>query len=215
MQQLHQTKVYMHVDVIEPFLELKKVAGKQGFDLRIASGFRSYDRQRKIWNEKCLGLRPVLDDQGRVVDVRQLTGLEKITHILRWSALPGTSRHHWGTDFDIYDAAAVDKDYKLQLVVGEYTGRGPFAPMTQWLLNYLPESDFFQPYNHDRGGVAPEPWHISYRPLAEGFMQQLSLSVLREKLISLMQLPNKKLEEHEMILDNLDMIYETYVQNIM
>ena len=30
-----------------------------------------------------------------------------IETILLWSALPGGSRHHWGTDVDVFDAAAV------------------------------------------------------------------------------------------------------------
>ncbi len=27
---------------------------------------------------------------------------QKLSAILRWSALPGASRHHWGCDFDVF-----------------------------------------------------------------------------------------------------------------
>jgi len=43
-----------------------------------------------------------------------LRASEKIASILRWSALPGTSRHHWGTDLDIIDAKALTAEMKVQ-----------------------------------------------------------------------------------------------------
>jgi len=33
---------------------------------------------------------------------------------------------------------------------------------------------FFRPYRQDKGGVAPEPWHLSYKPLSERFLKELS-----------------------------------------
>jgi hypothetical protein len=33
----------------------------------------------------------------------------------------------------LYDAAAVDRDYQVQLLEHEYHAGGPFAPMCEWL----------------------------------------------------------------------------------
>ena len=104
--------------------QLRALAGKQGFDLRICSSFRSFERQLAIWNNKASGLRPVLDDSGAEININQLGEWQQAQAILRWSALPGASRHHWGTDFDIYDASAIDSDYRIQLTPEEVEGEG-------------------------------------------------------------------------------------------
>ena len=90
--------------------------------------------------------------------------------ILRYSALPGTSRHHWGTDLDIWDAAAVEPGYALRLSPAEYVAGGVFSAMTQWM--------FYKPYAIDSGGIAPEAWHISYRPVASRYRRLLSPDIL-------------------------------------
>ena len=86
---------------------LRGKAARKGFDLQVASGFRSFDRQLTIWNGKARGERPVHDDEGLPVNLDRLSPVERVTAILRFSALPGASRHHWGTDVDVFDAAAL------------------------------------------------------------------------------------------------------------
>ena len=209
--------IKMHREVIAPLGELIKASQVAGFNLRVASGFRSFERQQLIWNKKCLGERPVLDADGFELDVNQLSAEQKIFAILRWSALPGASRHHWGSECDIYDAAAIDADYQLQLHPDEYTGNGPFAPMMVWLEQYLQQtSDFYRPYwdnpsNETLQGVsqrvAPEPWHLSYRPIALECEKQLSLSLLREHLQG-----EENLEEKQLLLAVLDKIYDRFVR---
>ena len=41
---------------------------------------------------------------------------------------------------------------------------------------------FFRPYAEDRGGVAPERWHLSYRLLADECCQRLSPELLGVEL---------------------------------
>ncbi len=164
----------LHADVLQHWQSLQ-VAGQQaGFDVRIASAFRSFDRQRDIWNAKATGQRAVLDDDGNALDIATLSEDALLFAILRWSAIPGCSRHHWGTDMDIYDASAVPVGYAVQLTAAECAEGGPFAPVHQWLDGYLPSSPFFRPYAEDRGGIAPERWHLSCRPVAAGFEALLS-----------------------------------------
>lgn len=164
-----RTEARLHPAAVEALGELRAEAARAGFDLRVASGFRSFERQRDIWNAKARGERPVLDAAEKPVDVARLCAGERVLAILRWSALPGTSRHHWGSDADIYDAAAVDADYRLALSVAETRDGGAFAALHRWLDERLAAdrcAGFFRPYGGDGCAVAREPWHLSYAPLA-------------------------------------------------
>ncbi|TQV68318.1 M15 family metallopeptidase [Exilibacterium tricleocarpae] len=166
----------VHRELLGPLAALTESARQAGFDLQVASGFRSFERQLHIWNAKARGLRPVLDSAGAPLDIASLDNTRRMFAILRWSALPGASRHHWGCDVDIYDAAAVAHDYKLQLSVAETCAGGPFAELHAWLDGFLLRREdlgFFRPYGADRGGVAPEPWHLSFAPLARQFQAAL------------------------------------------
>ena len=174
----------LQAEVLAALHELRARAAAAGFDMRVASGYRSFARQLLIWNNKAMGLRPVLDDRGLALDIARLGERELAFAILRWSALPGASRHHWGTDLDVYDAAAMPAGYQLQLTQAETRGDGVFAPFHRWLDSELqrPEAVFYRPYQQDTGGIAPEPWHLSYAPLAKAYAQQMSEALLRHQL---------------------------------
>ena len=163
------------------FQTLGRRAAERGFDLRVASAFRDYDRQVRIINDKWTGARPVTDREGRLLDRARHDDEEWLNLILRFSALPGTSRHHWGTDLDIWDASAVDADYRPLLFPSEYGPSGPFCEMTRWLDDLMAAQDaegFFKPYAEDRGGIAPEAWHVSYRPAALEYQERVSAELL-------------------------------------
>jgi LAS superfamily LD-carboxypeptidase LdcB len=167
---------WLHPVALDAFMALRAAAHEAGFDLRIVSGFRSFARQAEIWNAKASGMRPVLDASERPLDISGLSDIEKLMAILRWSALPGASRHHWGTDADIVDAAAMSDGYQVQLRIDECRGRGPFAPMHRWLDQRIEQNGafgFFRPYTGVGCSVAPEPWHLSYAPLARQCQQAL------------------------------------------
>lgn len=197
----------VHRQMLDPLLFLAERAASAGFILKVASSYRSFDRQLLIWNSKARGLRPVLNDAGDVIDINLLSERDKVFAILRWSALPGASRHHWGTDIDVYGSVHIDPGYQLQLTVAETQGDGPFAEFHRWLDDELAQgnSDFFRPYAQDRGGIAPEPWHLSYAPLATIFSRQLTQDLLRE------QLAQTDVELKQTLLDNLDEIYQRFI----
>lgn len=176
---------FVHREVLQPLLALREKARQSGIELAIASSFRSFDRQLLICREKVSGKRPLYGVDGEPVLVRQLSPQSTLNALLRWSALPGLSRHHWGTDLDIYDAAAVDAEYRLQLTVAEYAPGGPFSGLNDWLSGQIDTGDccgFYRPYSIDRGGVAPEPWHISYRPLSDQFAGQVNFDLFQRLL---------------------------------
>ena len=195
----------LHTEVIKPLLIMQGAAAKEGLDLRVASGFRSYERQLAIWNAKATGQRCLLSDSGIPIDADSLCGTEKLYAILRWSALPGCSRHHWGTDLDVWDAAAVPDDYSLRLVPEEYLQSGPFYTLSCWLGEHAETYGFVRPYAIDRGGVAPEPWHLSYLPVAKQFEEQLSAIFVRKIL------DNSNLVLAKEAVDNLDDIWDKFI----
>lgn len=195
----------MHPLVIPAFTALREAAREEGFDLAVASSFRDFDRQRLIWNEKAVGLRPVLDDVGNVVDLSGLDDLDKVLAILRWSALPGASRHHWGSDLDVYDRAALDPGCGPELTVAECEKGGPFHDFHQWLNDYLPTTQFYRPYAIDRGGVAPEPWHLSYFPVAKCYEEVMAPDRLRQVLTE------SPIALGDTVLKHLDELYERFI----
>ncbi|RLQ20471.1 D-alanyl-D-alanine carboxypeptidase family protein [Seongchinamella sediminis] len=173
----------LHPQAALAFGRLQAAARGAGFDLAIASSYRSYERQLAIFNGKASGQRPVYDDRGRQLDVSALTAEQKLAAILRFSALPGTSRHHWGTDLDVFDAAAVPAGYRVQLDPAEVAPGGIFAGLHRWLDARMAAAEsygFYRPYAQDRGGVAVERWHLSYAPLARRCERLLQADDLRQ-----------------------------------
>ena len=93
----------LHAAAVTPFLNLRRAARSEGIDLVPVSSFRDFARQLAIWNAKFSGEKPLYDADGRTLEAARLAPEERIAAILRWSALPGASRHHWGTDLDLID----------------------------------------------------------------------------------------------------------------
>lgn len=172
----------LHPAVLEPFAQLQAAAVRAGIELAIVSSFRAFTHQMRIWNGKFRGERALLDRASAPLDAAALDTDARIDAILLWSALPGASRHHWGADFDVIDRAAIPSDYRPQLTVPEFTGSGPFAALNDWLGLNLARYGFFRPYCTDRGGVQPEPWHLSFAPVAVPALERLSLQVLYEAI---------------------------------
>ena len=198
----------LHNAAVAPFLAMRAAAAADGIDLTAFSSFRDFDRQLGIWNGKFRGERPMQDRVGQPLDALSLAPADRVTAILWWSALPGASRHHWGTDFDVVDARAIPAGYKLQLVSAEYQPSGPFHRLTSWLDAHMQAFGFFRPYATDRGGVSPEPWHLSYAPVAARAQAKFSAEKLRSVLA------DSAIEGKEEVLAALDRNYATYVVNI-
>lgn len=196
----------IHKDANEALLKLNNAAKSDGIELSMTSSYRSYEAQKNIWNNKVSGLRPVLDSESRSIDLSLKTPEEIIFLILRWSAVPGGSRHHWGTDLDLFDKNTVPENYKIQLIPEEYLGNGIFNFAYQWLGQNMKDFGFFWPYQQDLGGIAPEPWHISYKPLSERFLEEFSFEVFLEHLDQSDFLLIKEVKE------NQEEIYQRFIQ---
>jgi len=208
LSELASPPCVLHEDVVAPFLAMRAAAAADGLDLTAFSSFRDFDRQLGIWNGKFRGERPMQDRTGLPLDALTLTPESRVTAILWWSALPGASRHHWGTDFDVLDARAMPAGYKLQVVPAEYGPGGPFHRLTTWLDAHMNAFGFFRPYTTDRGGVSPEPWHLSYAPVARRAQAAFSADKLRSVLAG------SAIEGKDEVLAALDRNFANYVVNI-
>lgn len=198
----------LNLAMLDAFAALKASASQAGFDLKVASSYRSFERQLAIWNGKFSGKRTILDSNNQPVDITSLNDWQTCQAILLFSALPGGSRHHWGCDFDYYDGAGLPEDYALQLIEDEYTGQGPCSGLHRWLTQNAAQFDFFFPYREFNGGIAKEPWHLSYRPLAQKYLAEIT----PEGLV-------KRIEQSDIlgkasIIKHIDEIFSRYIRNI-
>jgi LAS superfamily LD-carboxypeptidase LdcB len=178
--EMQQPPCMLHYEAVASFLAMRDAAASDGIDLAARSSFRDFDTQVLIWNRKWHGERPIFDRHGRELERAKLADPDVVDAILCWSAVPGGSRHHWGSDVDVIDAAAVPSGYSVQLVPEEYASDGIFAKLSGWLEANMRSFGFFRPYRTDRGGVSPEPWHLSYAPISLPALEELSLSMLRQ-----------------------------------
>lgn len=200
----------VHTDTVASFAALREDAAVDGFELEILSGFRGFRRQELIWNRKASGALPVLDSHAVAMDIGTLSARDLVFAILRWSALPGASRHHWGTDVDVFDAKARPPGYDVELIPAEVDPGGMFGPLHAWLDGRIAAGashGFFRPYDRDRGGVAPERWHLSHGPVASTFEEHLTADVLRTAI------EESALALKDTVLEHLDEIYERFVNN--
>jgi len=208
LTELSDPRCSLHREVAGSYLAMRAAAAADGLDLVAFSSFRDFDRQLAIWNGKYRGERPMQDRAGRSLDPLTLPPAERVAAILWWSALPGASRHHWGTDFDVMDVAAVPQGYRIQVIPGEYAPGGPFHRLTTWLDAHMHAYGFFRPYHTDRGGVAPEPWHLSHAPVAARALRALSMERLRAVLA------DSEIEGKEAVLESLAENFRRYVLDV-
>lgn len=207
---LEGTKFLIHKQMLHDFLKLQKEAAAEGFDLKIISAFRDYERQLRIWNLKASGERQLVDDQERPLQFSELSPTQIIFAILRWSALPGGSRHHWGTDIDVYDGNTQTHE-SVQLVPSETVGNGPASRLHAWLDSKIETNSsygFYRPYSTDRGGVAPERWHLSYYALSRRIMESYTFSLFKKNI------EESDIQLKDVVLEHAHKIYERFFLNV-
>jgi hypothetical protein len=125
-----------------------------------------------------------------------------------WSALPGASRHHWGTDLDLIDGNAAAAAYRDKLTRKAFAPGGPFAPASEWLETHAARFGFFRPSQGVRSAVQPEPWHFSFAPIAEKARRNLSRKILYAAIAA------APLLGKELVLERLDELHARYVATI-
>lgn len=159
-QYADEAGMYMQREAYKAFVEMFEAAKEDGVHLEIRSAARNFYRQQQIWEAKWTGARLVDNNENLAESTPDPK--ERALKILRWSSMPGTSRHHWGTDID------------LNAFENDYFKSGTGLQVYQWLTAHAPEYGFCQPYT-EKGPERPhgyneERWHWSYKPLAEKFL---------------------------------------------
>ncbi|MRI01458.1 D-alanyl-D-alanine carboxypeptidase family protein [Kriegella sp. EG-1] len=158
---LYGEGINLRQEAHDAFLEMKKAAYSDGIDIKIVSSYRSFERQRTIFERKYL----------RYID-EGMSPLDAIDKIIEYSTIPGTSRHHWGTDIDVIDGyPKVEGDV---LVPNLFKGGGPFENFKKWMDENSEKFDFHLVYTDvaKRNGFKYEPWHYSYAPLSVPMLTQ-------------------------------------------
>lgn len=146
---------YLRKETYAAFLKMYEAAKADGVRLSIVSATRNFDSQKRIWEGKWNAPeRAALKPKQRALD------------ILRYSSMPGTSRHHWGTDIDFNSVGA------------RYFATPEGKAMYAWMTANAARFGFCQPYTAGRAqGYQEEKWHWSYLPLASGYLKEYNEQV--------------------------------------
>lgn len=165
---------FLEEKTLSAFRSLKKAAIKDGIDIKIVSGFRSFQRQKEIVESKL--------DFWKKKGYSTLEAYQKITV---FSSIPGTSRHHWGTDIDLIDNSPTLPEGDL-LIQKNYAENGAFYNFSRWMQENAADYGFYLTYPEDenRSGFAFEPWHFSYRDAAIKNLKSVDFEALHKELTS-------------------------------
>jgi len=148
-----KTNIYLREGAYNSYKKMYQAAKQEGITLNIISAFRSFYHQKSIWEAKWTGKRKVggKDLSKSIPDIYKRAEI-----ILHFSSMPGSSRHHWGTDIDIYD------------LNNSTFEKGQGLKVYKWLQNNAHKYGFHQVYTANRAyGYEEEKWHWSYLPLAK------------------------------------------------
>ena len=160
-------------EVDKAFQDMSASAQKQGITIKVVSSYRSFEKQKNIWNNKFLRFKSQGMDDEAAID-----------KIIEYSTLPGTSRHHWGTDIDIIDAGPPEEGDVL--LPQKFHDNGPYNTLREWMETHAKGYGFHLPYNRDenRTGFKYEPWHYSYAPKSIPMLNQYLELDHRELILS-------------------------------
>lgn len=153
--------MYLRKEVYQAFLEMRAAAQKDGIKLVIRSATRNFFTQKRIWENKWTGKRNLSSGENLAKTKSHVTRAKKI---LLYSAMPGSSRHHWGTDIDLNDLA------------NSYFEKGRGYKMYQWMLKNAHDHGFYLVYTEKgpkrKTGYNEERWHWTYLPTSKKILAQ-------------------------------------------
>ena len=166
----------MHKEAKVAFEKMKVAALKDGINIEVVSAYRSFQKQKSIFENKY-----------KRYTQEGLTPIKAVEKIIEYSTIPGTSRHHWGTDIDIIDANYPKP--KSVLKEGNFYDNGPYCKLKEWMDRHSEFYGFYEVYtkNPKRKGFKYEPWHFSYAPVSipmlEAYQKLDIKSILKEEKI--------------------------------
>lgn len=146
--------IYLRNEVLLKFDIMYNAALKDGIKLIIISGTRSFNHQKYIWDRKW------------AKNILKMDSISSVKEIMKYSSMPSTSRHHWGTDID------------LNNLENSYFEKGEGKKIFDWLVENAFKYGFHMTYDNQeetkRTGYKMEKWHWSYMPISEQFLIQFN-----------------------------------------
>ena len=168
----HKENIYLEKRTYAAFIQMYDSAKADGIDLKIISAFRSFKYQKWLWERKWTGRKTV---NGKNLSVEYPNPQKRAKEILKYSAMPGTSRHHWGTDIDLNSVS--DKYFKTKKGMAVY----------EWLKNNASKFGFCQTYSTKgesrKTGYEEEKWHWSYVQVARKYLDYYKKQITYNHLI--------------------------------
>lgn len=183
-------------EAFDAFTKMRNAALKDNISIQVVSSYRNFAHQNRIWERKYKNNT----QQG-------LSPEKAIQKIIEYSTIPGTSRHHWGTDMDIIDANVSQP--KNVLSPSHFEGNGSYVKLKKWMDANSKDYGFYLVYTDKPGrkGFKYEPWHYSYKALSCGYLDAY-------RKLNLKDILNKEsLLGHEHLTDSFLDSY--YTENIL
>ena len=164
--------LYLRKDAYASFKKMYAAAQADGVTLTIRSATRNFNAQKRIWEAKWTGKRKV--EGGENLAKTTPNARARALKILRYSSMPSTSRHHWGTDIDI------------NAFENSYFESGKGKKEYEWLQANAGIYGFCQPYTPKNDarpdGYNEEKWHWSYLPIAQQLSQKAAAALRNEDI---------------------------------
>lgn len=164
---------YIRKEAYDAFIKMYQAAMADGIHLQIKSATRNFDYQKGIWERKWTGETKL--STGEDASIAYTASTDRATNILKYSSMPGTSRHHWGTDIDLnnFNNAWFESGEGLKLF--------------NWLEDHAHAYGYCRPYtakdNQRPDGYNEEKWHWSYMPISQN-LTDLAEAFLEDEMLS-------------------------------
>lgn len=143
LQVIPGTEQSVDVRIYEPLMEMLDAMREQGLAPIICSGYRTLDKQEKLFNRKVQSY------------VRRGHTKEESYALARQTiSIPGSGEHCLGLAVDFY----TKKYHKLEKAFEN-------TPEGKWLMEHAQEYGFIMRYGEDKvdiTGIEYEPWHYRY-----------------------------------------------------
>ena len=164
--------MYLRSDAYHAFKRMYEAALQDSIELVIRSATRNFNYQKGIWERKWSG-QTTLEGGIKATSIEDPTN--RALEILRYSSMPGSSRHHWGTDID------------LNAFSNAYFEQGQGLKLFNWLTKHGSTYGFCRPYTEKNAerpdGYQEEKWHWSYWPVSSQLLNAAE-DVLRDSMIT-------------------------------
>ena len=169
-QYTYKLGFYLQKDAYKAFKAMYNAALNDSVKLLIVSATRNCDYQKSVWDEKWYGVSYLNNkNMSKIVDP-----LERTQTMLKYVAMPQTSRHHWGTDIDLNTSDTA------------YYSTPEGIKLYNWLTPNAPRFGFCQPYTMNNEIIfeayQEEKWHWSYIPLAYAFLKNYKKQITYKEL---------------------------------